>query len=93
MPKNFCELDKRESCTEGKCIRYDPLKFKSSPSIMTYFPGGRLGNMLSAYLNSYWMKRDFGYDVYFPKKDYEVRHFFPSEIAIADHEMHLFRVY
>ena len=39
---------------------------------MTYFPGGRLGNMLSAYLNLLWMKLDFGYDTYFPKSDFEV---------------------
>ena len=73
MPKNFCELDKRESCTAGKCIRYDPLKFKTSPSIMTYIPGGRLGNKMSAFLMLLWLKLDFGFDVYYPKDDYEVR--------------------
>ena len=41
VPQNFCELDKREECDEGECIRYDPKKFRNSPSVMTYFPGGR----------------------------------------------------
>lgn len=72
VPKNFCELDNRDSCTDGKCIRYDPRKFKNSPSIMTYFPGGRLGNKITAYLSLLWMKLDFGYDTFFEKESFDV---------------------
>jgi len=70
VPKNFCELDARDKCTDGKCIRYDPKKFAKSPSIMTYFPGGRLGNMLTTYLTLYWLKLEFGYDTYYEKEAY-----------------------
>jgi len=28
LPKNFCELDRRDECSKGKCIRYDPKKFE-----------------------------------------------------------------
>ena len=73
VPENFCELDKREECIDGKCIRYDPRKFKNSPSVMTYFPGGRMGNMITAYLTLLWMKLEFNYDVYFEKQSYLVR--------------------
>ena len=73
VPQNFCELDKREECVkEGKCIRYDPRKFKNSPSVMTYFPGGRMGNMITAYLTLLWMKLEFNYDVYLEKQSYLV---------------------
>ena len=72
VPENFCELDKREECIDGKCIRYDPRKFKNSPSVMTYFPGGRMGNMITAYLTLLWMKLEFNYDVYFEKQSYLV---------------------
>ena len=72
IPKNFCEIDARELCSEGKCIRYDPKKFSKANSIMTYFPGGRLGNMITAYLTLLWMKLEFGYDVYFEKEAYQV---------------------
>ena len=37
VPKNFCELDARDKCTDGKCIRYDPKKFSVSPSIMVVY--------------------------------------------------------
>jgi len=70
VPQNFCELDKREECVEGKCIRYDPRKFRNSPSVMTYFPGGRMGNMITAYLTLLWMKLEFNYDVYLEKQSY-----------------------
>ena len=43
VPANVCELDKQEDCSLGKCLRFDPSKFKNSKSIVTYFPGGRLG--------------------------------------------------
>ena len=65
-------LDARDKCTDGKCIRYDPKKFAKSPSIMTYFPGGRLGNMLTTYLTLYWLKLEFGYDTYYEKEAYYV---------------------
>lgn len=70
VPQNFCELDGRDKCTGGKCIRYDPKKFVKSPSVMTYFPGGRLGNMLTSYLTLYWLKLEFGYDTYYEKEAY-----------------------
>ncbi len=28
VPKHFCELDRREECKAGECLRYDPKKFK-----------------------------------------------------------------
>ena len=68
----FILLDARDKCTDGKCIRYDPKKFAKSPSIMTYFPGGRLGNMLTTYLTLYWLKLEFGYDTYYEKEAYYV---------------------
>ena len=39
---------------------------------MTYFPGGRLGNMLTTYLTLYWLKLEFGYDTYYEKEAYYV---------------------
>ncbi len=73
VPKNFCELDNREACTEGKCIRYDPKKFASTPTMVTYFPGGRMGNMLTAFLMLLWLKLEFGFDVYYEKSSLMVR--------------------
>ena len=72
MTPLFILLDARDKCTDGKCIRYDPKKFAKSPSIMTYFPGGRLGNMLTTYLTLYWLKLEFGYDTYYEKEAYYV---------------------
>ena len=37
----------------------------------TYFPGGRLGNMLTAFLTLYWLKLDFGLDVYLEKEAHQ----------------------
>jgi len=71
IPKNFCELDARDKCTDGKCIRYDPKKFAKSPSMLTYFPGGRLGNMLTSYLTLLWLKLEFGYDTYYEKEAFQ----------------------
>ena len=34
------------------CLKFDPEKFKTTPSLITYFPFGRLGNTISAYLVS-----------------------------------------
>ena len=45
---------------------------------MTYIPGGRLGNKMSAFLMLLWLKLDFGFDVYYPKDDYEVRKWYFS---------------
>ncbi len=28
VPKHFCELDRREECKAGECLRYDPKKFR-----------------------------------------------------------------
>ena len=39
---------------------YDPKKFKNAPSIVTYIPGGRLGNMISAFLTLLWVHLDTG---------------------------------
>ena len=39
---------------------------------MTYFPGGRLGNMLTSYLTLLWLKLEFGYDTYYEKESYYV---------------------
>ena len=82
VPKNFCEIDARETCTEGKCIRFDPKKFQHAPSVMTYFPGGRLGNMITAYLTLTWMKEEFGYDVYYEKESFLVNILFESAFSI-----------
>ena len=76
MTPLFILLDARDKCTDGKCIRYDPKKFAKSPSIMTYFPGGRLGNMLTTYLTLYWLKLEFGYDTYYEKEAYYVSTYF-----------------
>lgn len=76
VPRNFCELDNREACSPGKCIRYDPKKFQTTPSIVTYFPGGRLGNMLTAYLFLLWIKLEHGYDTYFEKESYKYMEYF-----------------
>ena len=46
MQNNSCEFNKQESCMVVKCFQYNPKMFKFSPSIMTYLPGGRLGNKL-----------------------------------------------
>ena len=47
----------QEFGTKVKCSQYNPQLFKISPSIMTYIPGGRLGNKLQGinapYVNNY----------------------------------------
>ena len=35
---------------DRKCLRFDPETFPSMPTLLTYFPFGRLGNTISAYL-------------------------------------------
>jgi hypothetical protein len=51
-------------------------QFKKSPSIFTYFPEGRLGNKITAYLNLLWLKLDFGLDVYYEKESFEMLDYF-----------------
>jgi hypothetical protein len=73
----FCELsDLNKSAEDCKtitspCLNYDKEKFKTSPSIFTYFPEGRLGNKITAYLTLLWLKLDFGLDVYYEKESFE----------------------
>ena len=40
------------------CYAYDPQKFHHEPSIVTYFPNGRLGNVISAYITLSWIQMD-----------------------------------
>ena len=55
----------------ANCTVYDYEKFKDSNSILTYFPGGRLGNAITAYLTLYWLQLEFGLDTYFEKESKE----------------------
>ena len=51
-----CNSDKSKSDTcptpvqRPSCLKYNAEIFKTSPSMFTYFPMGRLGNTISAYL-------------------------------------------
>ena len=56
----------------ASCLSYDPQTFKDSTSMVTYFPGGRLGNTLTAYLNLLWLKLEHGLDTYFEKQSKEL---------------------
>ena len=73
----FCNLSdpnkSAESCQTitPPCLKYDEEKFKTSPSIFTYFPEGRLGNKITAYLTLLWLKLDFGVDTYYEKESFE----------------------
>ena len=40
------------------CYAYDPQKFHFEDSILTYFPNGRLGNAISAYMMLSWVQLD-----------------------------------
>ena len=51
----------------AKCMAYDTFD-RDSTSIVTYFPGGRLGNAITAYLTLYWLKLEFGLDTYFERE-------------------------
>jgi len=64
----FCEAD---SCKKP-CRKFNAKQFKNSPSIFTYFPEGRLGNKITAFAFLYWLKLDFGLDVYYERESYEV---------------------
>ena len=54
------------------CTIYDYENLKDSPSIVTYFPGGRLGNAITAYLTLFWVKLEYGLDTYFEKESYDL---------------------
>ena len=56
----------------ANCMAYDYETFKNSTSIVTYFPGGRLGNAITAYLALYWLKLEFGLDTYYEKESKEL---------------------
>ena len=48
--------------------RYDPRKFSTSRSIVTYIPHDRnLGNVISAYLILLWINLEHGYNIYVDK--------------------------
>ena len=54
--EGHCDSDKvgchvrRQHVFNSSCLQYDAEKFKTSPSLFTFFPMGRLGNTISAYL-------------------------------------------
>ena len=64
----YCEAD---TCVK-KCRKFNSKQFKNSPSIITYFPEGRLGNKISAFLFLFWLKLDFDLDVYYEKESLDV---------------------
>ena len=43
---------------KANCYKYDPDKFPTEESIVTSFPNGRLGNMISSYLMLSWIQLD-----------------------------------
>lgn len=50
---------------------------------MTYFPGGRLGNMLTAFLTLLWVKLDMNLDVYLEQEAHEfLDHYFEGVSAV-----------
>ena len=56
------------------------LIIRTSPSIVTYFPGGRLGNMLTAFLTLLWVHWETGLDVYFEKESHDFMNTFFENI-------------
>jgi len=73
-----CERDKCDNINK-KCRNFDLETFKNSPSIFTFFPEGRLGNKISAFLNLYFLKLEFGLDVYYEKESFKLlNNFFPN---------------
>ena len=60
--EGHCDSDnsKSDSCQnvgskpKPNCLKFDPETFKTLPSLITYFPFGRLGNTISAYLVIYY---------------------------------------
>eukprot|EP00096_Caligus_rogercresseyi_P011923 TRINITY_DN4842_c0_g1_i1.p1 TRINITY_DN4842_c0_g1~~TRINITY_DN4842_c0_g1_i1.p1 ORF type:complete len:380 (+),score=14.15 TRINITY_DN4842_c0_g1_i1:58-1197(+) len=65
-----CEIGSQD-CGQKKCILYDEKKFKNSSSVFTMFPGGRLGNMISAYMYITWLQWEYGLQVYFERKSHK----------------------
>ena len=60
-------------------MEYQPERFKESTSIVTYFPGGRLGNTITAYLTLYWVQLEYGIETYFEKESKErLEHYFEN---------------
>ena len=73
-----CERDKCEDVSK-RCREFNAETFKKSKSIFTFFPEGRLGNKLSAFLNLYFLKLEFGLDVYYEAESYNfLNKFFPN---------------
>ena len=57
--------------------RYDPRKFVTSPSIVTYIPHDQnLGNVISAYLILLWINLEHGYSVYVDKASHNQLKFY-----------------
>jgi hypothetical protein len=85
-----CERDKCEDISK-KCRQYDAESFKNSKSLFTFFPEGRLGNKLSAFLNLYFLKLEFGLDVYYETESYNfLNKFFPnakSALKVLENEL------
>merc|ERR1712001_131626 len=78
QPKSYC-LTPTSGTTCESCMEYDPKKFKESTSIVTYFPGGRLGNTITAYLTLYWVQLEYGIETYFEKESKErLEHYFEN---------------
>ena len=50
------------------CYAYDPQKFQFEDSILTYFPNGRLGNAISAYMMLSWVQLDHKLPTYLERK-------------------------
>jgi len=50
------------------CYAFDPLTFDDEPSIATYFPNGRLGNAISAFLMLLWVRLDHGLQTFMEKE-------------------------
>ena len=50
------------------CYAYDPQKFHFEDSILTYFPNGRLGNAISAYMMLSWVQLDHKLPTYLERQ-------------------------
>ncbi|XP_040564915.1 galactoside 2-alpha-L-fucosyltransferase SEC1 [Lepeophtheirus salmonis] len=68
--KDSCEIGSLE-CVNKKCILYNEAKFLNSSSVFTMYAGGRLGNMISAYLYMSWLHWEYGLNVYFERKSHK----------------------
>ena len=65
---NYTVAPKSSIQPNADCYRYDPSFFPDEPSIVTYFPDGRLGNGLSSYLMMLWVKLDHGLETYMQRE-------------------------